>query len=330
MIRNKLAYNLIPLAIAAAVLSGCAYVDKRATTRESAAERAFPPDGRIVTVNGTKVHAIVTGSGPDLVLIHGASGNTRDFTFDFVDRVKKDYRVIVFDRPGLGWTDRLPGAEGPFNTAFETPYAQADLLQSAARQLGVKKPIVLGHSFGGAVALAWALNHPDDTAALVLVSAVSNPWPGDLGALYTINASALGGAMIVPLITAFAPETMIESTIASIFAPQLAPEGYAQSVGVGLTVRRESLRANARQVNNLRPQIVEMSRSYADITMPTEILHGTSDTIVPMDIHSEPLSRQISGARLTRLDGIGHMPHHSTPQAVTDAIDRAAHRAGLR
>ncbi|MGO4916995.1 alpha/beta fold hydrolase [Pseudogemmobacter sp. W21_MBD1_M6] len=328
--RNTLAYNLITITLAASVISGCAYVDKRATTRETAAELAYPPDGRILTVNGSKVHVIVTGSGPDLVLIHGASGNTRDFTYEFVNRVKNDYRVIVFDRPGLGWTDRLPGAVGPFNTKFESPYNQADLLHAAARQLGVKKPIVLGHSFGGAVALAWALHHPEDTAALVLVSAVSNPWPGDLGALYTINASALGGATVVPLITAFAPDTMIEGTIASIFAPQTAPDGYAQFVGAGLTVRRESMRANAQQVNNLRPQIIEMSKHYGELTMPVEILHGTKDTIVPLDIHSAPLSHQIAGAHLTRLDGIGHMPHHAAPQAVVDAIDRAAHRAGLR
>jgi pimeloyl-ACP methyl ester carboxylesterase len=330
MMRKKLAYNLITIALAASIVSGGAYVDRRAGSRETAAELAFPPIGQILTVGGVKVHAFVTGSGPDLVLIHGASGNSRDFTFDFVNRLKKNYRVILFDRPGLGWTDRLPGATGQFNTSFETPYAQADLLHAAALQLGVRTPIVLGHSFGGAVALAWALHHPGDTAALVLVSAASNPWPGNLGAFYKINASVLGGAFFIPLLTAFAPQTLIEDTIASIFAPQYAPEGYAQYVGAGLTVRRESMRANAQQVNNLRPQVVEMSNHYSEISVPTEIIHGTSDTIVPLDIHSEPLSRQIQGAHLTRLDGIGHMPHHSDPQAVVDAIDRAAHRAGLR
>jgi pimeloyl-ACP methyl ester carboxylesterase len=64
--------------------------------------------------------------------------------------------------------------------------------------------------------------------------------------------------------------------------------------------------------------------------MPVEIVHGTADDVVPIHIHSEPLANQIPGAVLTRLDGIGHMPHHSAPEAVKAAIHRAAARAGLR
>ncbi len=83
-------------------------------------------------------------------------------------------------------------------------------------------------------------------------------------------------------------------------------------------------------MNSLRPHIVEMSQRYGELTMPLEIVHGDADTIVPLRIHSEPLSRQVPGANLTVLEGIGHMPQHAAPQAVEDAIDRAATRAGLR
>ena len=118
--------------------------------------------------------------------------------------------------------------------------------------------------------------------------------------------------------------------MASIFTPQPVPDGYSAHVGVGLTLRREALRANARQVNSLRPHVVEMSPLYPSLRLPVEILHGTEDTIVPLDIHSVPLSRQIPEATLTVLEGVGHMPHHADPDAVTEAIDRAAIRAGLR
>ena len=90
------------------------------------------------------------------------------------------------------------------------------------------------------------------------------------------------------------------------------------------------MRANAQQVNSLRPHIVEMSKHYAELTMPVELIHGTADVVVPMDIHSEVLVGQVPHGHLTRLEGIGHMPHHVAPQAVVDAIDRAAARAGLR
>ncbi|AXI46814.1 alpha/beta hydrolase [Sulfitobacter sp. SK012] len=305
-------------------------VQVSATLRERAANRAYPPVGQIVEVDGTPLHVLIQGSGPDLVLIHGASGNLRDFTLDFADRLSDRYRVIMLDRPGLGATARLPGYAGAWTASSESPQEQAIFLQKAADIVGVQTPIVMGHSYGGAVALAWALERPDETAGLVLVSAVSNPWPGNLGWLYTVNGSAAGGALVVPLITAFVPNSLVDSNLAAIFAPQDAPEGYANHIGPGLTLRRSSMRANAQQVNSLRPHIVDISQEYSALEMPVEIVHGTADTIVPMEIHSVPLSQQIVGAVLTKLEGIGHMPHHVVPDAVVDAIDRAATRAGLR
>ena len=302
----------------------------RATVREAEAEASYPPSGRLIEVNGTDIHVNVAGQGPDIVLIHGASGSLRDFTFDLAARLSDNYRVIALDRPGLGWSKRPAGYGGIWNTAAEPPRLQARLLQGAADAVGVTNPIVLGHSFGGAIALAWALERPQDTAALVLLAAASNPWPGELGWFYRINSTRLGSAIVIPAITAFTPQSVIEGTLVEIFAPQQPPEDYVRFFGPKMTLRRETMRANAQQVNSLRPHIVEMSKEYSRLTMPVEILHGTEDDTVPLKIHSEPLSRQISSANLTRMDGIGHMPHHATPQDVLAAIERAAARANLR
>lgn len=310
------------------LVAGCAGL---AFKRETSAQASYPPIGQFVDVDGTRVHVWVRGSGPDLVLLHGAGGNLRDFTFDLADRLSGRYRVIAFDRPGQGYTDRLPGYGGAGDARGESPLEQAALLQQAAARLDVRNPIVLGHSFGGAVALAWGLNQPDETAAIVLLGAVSNPWPGDLGLYYDVTGSALGGATAVPLITALVPQSRVDSAVTGVFSPQSAPAGYAAYIGAPLTLRRASLRANGQQVRTLRPHIVEMSRRYrAALTMPVEIVHGTADTTVPLAVHSEPLARQLTNARLTRLPGIGHMPHHADPAATIAAIDRAAHRAGLR
>ena len=307
-----------------------ALVHVRAAAREQEAAALFPPVGRIVEIEGTPVHVWTQGSGPDLILLHGASGSLREYTFDFAERLTDRYRVILMDRPGLGWTGRLPGFEGAWNTSAESPYEQAALLQKAAEAIGVDKPIVMGHSYGGAVAMAWALSRPDDVSAVVMVSAVSNPWPGRLGWLYHVNGSAVGGALFVPLITAFVSDRTVRRTIREIFEPQHAPQAYLEHIGPDLTLRRFSMRANAQQVLSLRPHVVTMSGRYPRLKMPVEIVHGTADTIVPMDIHSIPLSQQVPGAVLTKLEGIGHMPHHVAPDAVTGAIDRAATRAGLR
>ncbi len=280
-------------------------------------------------MDGVPIHAEVFGEGPDLVLIHGASGNTRDFTFSLVEALQDRYRVIVFDRPGLGWSGQPDGYRGFWNSAAESPQLQAQLLRRAADQLGVETPLVLGHSYGGAVAMAWALDYPD-TAGVIMVAAVSHPWPGDLNWQYPVNASPAGGALLVPLITAFTPPAVIDSVVSSLFKPQAAPEGYTDHIGTGLTLRRKSLRANARQVNSLRPYVVEMAEDYPDLTLPIEIVHGDADTIVPLEVHSVPLADRVESANLTVLDGVGHMPHHVAQREVIAAIDRAAARAGLR
>lgn len=287
------------------------------------AEQRYPPTGQLLDVGGTTVHAHVEGSGPTVILIHGASGNTRDFTFDLTGRLAERYRVIAFDRPGLGHTEVLR-VEG------ESPQEQARLLDDAAAQLGVGRAVIVGHSYGGAVALAWALERPDRVAALVSLAGAANEWEGGLGPWYAIASSQLGGATVVPLISALAPRGRAERAMGSIFAPQPVPDGYADYIGVDLTLRPETLRANARQVNGLKPHIVEMAKRYGEIDVPVEIVHGDADTIVPLDIHSRPLARQIDGANLTVLEGVGHMPHHADPEAVVAAIDRAASRAGLR
>lgn len=305
-------------------------VQWRAGARETAAEAQNPAVGEFVSVDGTAVHYKIMGKGPDLVLIHGASGNLNDFTLGFASQLTDAYRVILFDRPGLGWTGRSPGHGGAWNNREESPAEQAALLQKAADQLGVKTPIVLGHSFGGIVALAWGLSRPDDTAALVLISSVSEPWPGDLDWTYAVNGSTFGGALFAPLISAFVPQSVVASSIRSIFKPQAAPSGYANHVGTGLTLRRDSLRANAQQVNALRPHVVEMQKSYGRLAMPIEILHGDADTIVPLHVHAQVLIGDIPNGALTILPGAGHMPQHTHAQDVLGAIDRAAARAGLR
>jgi pimeloyl-ACP methyl ester carboxylesterase len=303
----------------------------RAQARAVLFEARFPPEGQFVEVAGTRVHAVVMGSGPDLVLIHGAGGSTRDFTQGIAQRLAEDYRVIVFDRPGLGYTEQIDPSHGrAFSGAAATIVDQATLLRGAARALGADRPIVVGHSFGASVALAWAVTFPEDIAALVDVAGPSLPWPGELSAYYRVNGSYLGGIIVPPLIAAWAPDSRIETAVEGVFAPDPVPEGYAANVGAELVVRPRSLRSNARQVNTLRPQIVDLAPAYGDLDLPVEILHGTADETVPLTIHSGPLSDLIPGANLTVLEGVGHMPHHASTDALVEAIDRAATRAGLR
>jgi pimeloyl-ACP methyl ester carboxylesterase len=295
----------------------------KAARHEARAVAESPPLGQFVTVDGKRLHLLQTGEGPDIVLIHGASGNMRDFTHDLVPRLAERYRVTVVDRPGLGHSDRLD-RDGA--TIFE----QADVLVRAVAELGVERPLVLGHSYGGAVALAWATRHPEATAGLILLAAASNPWDTPLSTYYRVLSSPVGQVVATPLLTAWVPDHVVTDTIASIFEPQPTPQGYADYIGAGVTLQRRALRENALQRAGILEEITQMVPDYAGIDMPVEVLHGDADTIVWLAIHSEPLARQIDGANLVVMEGVGHSPHHAEPETVVAAIDRAAERAGLR
>ena len=326
---RPIASGLTTLLLLAALLAAVLWAVTlwRAARTEARAEAAFPPEGWILDVAGHAVHAVVMGRAkdcaPDVVLIHGASGNARDMTFDLAPRLAQDFRVIVLDRPGLGYTDPLdPRGAGIVQ--------QAGLLADAARQLGAATPIVLGHSYGGAVALAWAVHHPQRLSALVALSAASHPWEGGLSAYYRILSHRVLGPAVIPFLTGWVRASRVRAAVAEVFAPDLVPQGYLNHFGAALTLRRHSLRANALQRDGLLDEIAALAPRYAEIDVPVEILHGTADTTVGLSVHSEPLARSIPDARLTRLPGVGHMPHHAAPQAVVAAIRRAAIRAGQR
>ena len=313
----------------ALIIAVALFVDRRADLREAGSEAAFPVVGEVVQVNDCNVHVVVTGQGPDLVLLHGAGGNCRDFSGEFGRALAERYRVFAVDRPGFGWSGRAdPSLKSHFTTEAESPAQQAQILAEATRRLGAKNPLIVGHSYGGTVALAWALNEP--ASGIVAVSGALMPWPGPLDLYYRFLGSTLGGFLFPPLISASVHPSQIDRTLDDVFAPQSVPQDYKTRAGIALSTRSETLRANARQVNSLRPHVVEMAGRYGTIDIPVELIHGDADIITPVGVHSQPASELISGANLTVLDGIGHMPHHVAQEAVIDAIDRAAMRAGLR
>ena len=304
------------------IATSCGVTDRQAGQTVAEAREAYPPEGRFLEIDGHRVHYVEKGSGPALVLIHGASGNLRDWTFDAVDRLSGRYRVIAFDRPGMGYTPRI-------DRDGASIYEQAALLSDAADQLGATRPIVLGHSYGGAVALAWATRHPSVLSALVLVSAASQTWDTDLPFFYRLTSGPLA-AIANPAISAFAGEERVQDAIAGVFAPQPVPAGYADHIGAELALRPATLRENALQRASLKAEIARMVPQYPQLDLPVEMLHGDADTTVGLQIHSVPTARQIPNANLVVLPGIGHAAQHAAAAEMGAAIDRAAARAGLR
>jgi pimeloyl-ACP methyl ester carboxylesterase len=244
-------------------------------------------------------------------------------TFDLADRLDNRYRVVAFDRPGLGYSDKL-------NDRGESPQEQARHLSKVLDEMNIDRAIILGHSYGGSVAMAWALERPDQVAAVVSLSGATMPWPGGLGAWYSIAASRVGGATVVPLLVNTVDVSDADSIGARLFRPNALPDGYIDYVGVDLTLRSDTIRQNARQINTLKRNLEVMSQEYSDLDIPVEVVHGSADGTVPAAVHAQPMAELLPRARLTLLPGVGHMPHHAATSDVVAAVDRAARSGGLR
>lgn len=289
-----------------------------ATWRGHNVERIADARGRMV--NGLHVESYGPEGAPPVVLIHGASGSTYDMTFALAPKLAQDFRVYVVDRPGFGHS-------APISRRGLT--AQATAIRAAIAQIDPRPPIVLGQSYGGAVALAWGVDAPDSLAALVLVSAPSHPWKGRPAWLYRVLSTPVIGGVTAWLIAAWVPPSYVASEIDDVFAPQHAPKGYGAYFQPEMSLRPATHMLNARQRVALKSQLDSMVEAYPALPMPIESLHGTADKTVPMAIHAQPLEAEAPTNHLTPLAGIGHMPHHVATGAVAQAVMRAAKRAKL-
>ncbi len=300
------------IGLAAFALVGCA---TGAKMRHERLEADAAAAGETVTADGTPLHVLRRGAGTPVVLIHGASGNLRDWSPEALSAIAARRAVYAFDRPGHG----LSGWPGPTGVRLSE---QARLMRLALRRVGVERAILVGHSYGGSVALAWALDAPATVAGLLLVAAPSQVWTGGLGIATDLLASPVTGPLLARVLPSLLPRSAAEAAAARVFAPQAPPPGYVERLRLELVTRPATLRANATQLAVLKDQLRVMAPLYPDLATPVELVHGTADTTVPLAIHSEPLARQAPRARLTRLPGVGHMPHHSALPAVLAALDR--------
>ncbi len=285
----------------------------RAQSFTAKAERDCPPVGQFMDVDGVPVHYIKKGSGPTLLLIHGAGGHVKDFTYDHVARFSKDFTVIAFDRPGHGYTPTL-------GNRVATLAEQAQLITKAAAQLGVTQAYVLGFSYGGALALHLATHDKDFVKGLVLVSAVCMPWPGKIDINYRLMAIPIIGPAMMAFATAYFGDAYFRATYATVFAPHATPKGYLDHVGVNMSVRYRSFVENSRQLNTLYPQVLAQLDRYKDLTIPIEMIHGTHDPTVPDLVHACEFIKIVPHAHLISVHGMGHGTHQLAVPQIEAAV----------
>jgi pimeloyl-ACP methyl ester carboxylesterase len=281
------------------------------------AERNNPPTGKFVEVEGVRLHYIERGEGESLVLLHGNGSMIEDFSSSgLVDKAARRYRVIVFDRPGFGHSER------PRRTIW-TPEAQADLICKALRQIGVSRAIVLGHSWGASVAAALALKHPEMVAGVILASGyyyptvrgdavfLSGPAVPGIGDILSHTFSPILGRLMWPFV------------MRKIFGPSPVPKKF-DGFPKEMALRPSQVRASAAESALMIPGAFALRKDYARLKMPVAIIAGEEDRLIDIDQQSARLHHEVTQSTLRRVPGVGHMVHQSATDLVMAAIDEAA------
>lgn len=274
-------------------------------------EALIPPQGRFIEVDGLRLHIVDSGekpgqSGPPLVFVHGLLGQLNHFSYA-LSGLFPERRVVLIDRPGAGYSQAAPS---------QSLEAQGDLIAKLIAALNLQKPLVVGHSLGGAIALALTLDHPETLCGLALVCPLTQKvaaTPGPFQGLVMQNAAArwlwawtLGPAM--SLLTS-------GPAVKTVFAPDAPPIDYWNRGGGLFAARPSSLLAASRDMAGLPEELAAQSARYAKLEVPVGVLFAAQDQILDPKLQGETLCRQTPKAELKNVDG-GHMLPLTQPLVV--------------
>ncbi|WP_186097933.1 alpha/beta fold hydrolase [Burkholderia gladioli] len=282
--------------------------------------RRFPPEGKFVDIDGDRLHYVDYGSGPPIVMVHGLCGQLRNFAYLELPRLAQSHRVIVVDRAGSGRSTRGPASQA-------NVYAQARTIARFIDTLGLEKPLLVGHSLGGAIALAVGLDHPDSVSRIALIAPLTHTETEP-------PAAFKGLALRWPLLRRFASLTMgipvmilqSRKAIDAIFAPEPVPRDFPIKGGGLMGLRPEAFYAASSDLVAAPEDLPEMERRYPTLGVPVSVLYGRQDAILSYRKHGEALKQKLPGIELTLVEG-GHMLPVTQPVQTTDWIREVAAQA---
>ena len=279
------------------------------------AERRNPPKGKFIEIDGVRLHYVEKGAGSPVVLLHGNQTMAEDFEISGVfDVVAENHHVIAFDRPGFGYSER------PRETVW-SPSAQADLIRKALVQLGVEKPVLVGHSWGTLVALAYALEHPADTGAVLLLSGYYFPSKRIDVVIASLAAMPILGDVLRYTVSPLLSWLTGPLFLKTVFAPSEVPERFQREFPFSMALRPSQIRATAGDASLMVPAAASLCGRYQELAMPLAIMAGRGDKIVNIEPQPMRLHGLVRQSTLEVIDGTGHMLHHTFPEKVSAAIE---------
>ncbi|KAB7784706.1 alpha/beta fold hydrolase [Methylorubrum populi] len=284
-------------------------------------EARYPAADRDIALEGGRIAYLedgpAEGARATIVLLHGASANAYD-PMEGVGRhlARAGFRVIAFDRPGYGNSDRLAGAAAAF------PAFQAKALGQALDRLATGPVILLGHSWSGALALRMALDRPEQVSGLVLVAPVAMPFPARplpwwAGLALTPPVTwLLTRTVAIPIGLAYLP-----SVARSVFRPEPPVENYVAASRAPLILRPGPALANIQDLAGLPAALIEQAPRYETLRVPSVIVAGDADPVVQTRLQTDPLVQAMPHARRVVLPGVGHMLTYTAPDTLVREVE---------
>ncbi len=313
-LKNGSAAFGIMAALGVAALGALAYYNVRRTRQD---ESEHPPIGRFITVDGVRLHYIDKGKGDVVTLIHGNLTLAEDFLLSgIVDKLAERYRVIVFDRPGFGYSER------PHRVW--SPSAYAELLQKAFLQLDVDRLTVVSHSLASLIALDLALQHPSLVEGLVLIGGYF--YPTARADVFMMSFTAVPGLGDLMRYTISPPMTrlFLPGVVRWLFSPAPVTQRFEQGFPDSFAARPKQIGAEAEDSVLMVASAMKLQDRYRELKLPIVIMAGDGDKMVDFDRQSRRFHEDVPQSELIVVPGAGHMVHHTAPDKVVAAVDRVA------
>jgi pimeloyl-ACP methyl ester carboxylesterase len=267
-------------------------------------ESVLPAKGRFIDVPGARLHIREFGEAdaerPAILLIHGLAGQLSHYTYGVAGKLAAHHRVIVVDRPGSGYSTRAPDAAADLST-------QAGALAALVRTLGLGPTFVVGHSLGGAIALAMALEHPQQVAGLALLAPLTHI-RDDVPPVFKGLTIASPRMRKLVAWTLAIPASIRASaaTLEVVFGPEAVPKDFATRGGGLLSLRPGAFLSASSDLQALPDRLPQVQARYGELRVPVSVLYGKDDRILDWKANGQALVDKVPGARLELVEG-GHM-----------------------
>ena len=194
-------------------------------------------------------------------------------------------------------------------------------------RLDVARAILVGHSWGGALALRFALDYPQRVAGVVALSPPLYPFPRRLTWFYDVMAVPFLGPLIAYTLLLPVGVLFIGFGFCGAFFPQWPPRYYLKRAGTLLSLRPRTFLANSRDISDLQKNLPSQVARYTTLAVPAVVMTGDRDLIVAPDRHALAFARAVPAAKLLVLPGIGHMLHHAAAAQVIAEIEKLENSA---